>query len=93
MIFSGQRKSNGSVGAESSTNTNPSPLPQSLASNIATGGSASAKPVVKPTVVLTGKLTTQLAKSASPLTSSLLVKSQSNQPNGIGASRPAGSWW
>jgi hypothetical protein len=93
MIFSGQRKTNGAVGTETSTATNASPLPQLLASNMTTGGSASATPVVKPSVVLIGKLTPQLAKSASPLTSSVLVKSQSNQPNGIGASRPAGSWW
>ena len=93
MIFSGQRKSNGAVGAESSTNTNASTLPQPLASNIATNGPATAIPIAKPTVVLTTKSTPQLAKSITPSTAATIGKWQPNQPNGIGASRPAGSWW
>jgi|GEM_PF-5799639 len=97
MIFSGQRNTNGSVGAETLEGPGTTALSQPVASNLTTNGlgsgSATAKPVVKASIVLVGKSTPQPIKSTSTIASSLVGKWQTSQPANNAASRPAGSWW
>lgn len=81
MIFSGQRNSNGSVGAETLEPLSMTPFSQAVAS-------ATAKPVV-----LVGKSIPQPVKSSTATASSLVEKWQTSQPAIKAASRPAGSWW
>ncbi len=97
MIFSGQRNTNGSVGAETSDGLGPASLTQPVASNLATSGSgivsATSKPIIKPTVVLGGRSSPQPIKPTSMPTFSTVAKWQPSQPVSGTASRQAGSWW
>jgi len=94
MIFSGNRNTNGSVGAEQSEAANKTQLSQSVAttltSNALTGSSTTGKPVVKSSVVVAAKPAPQIGKSSQ---SSIVAKWQTTQPASTPALRPAGSWW
>lgn len=97
MIFSGQRNTNGSVGAETSEGASAAPSSQQVASNLATSGSsivsASTKPVTKQPVMFVGKSAQLTIKPSSMPTFSTVAKWQPSQPVSGTSSRQAGSWW
>ena len=97
MIFSGQRNTSGSVGAETSEGPNTAPLSQQVASNLSTNAShivsATVKPVPKPSVVQTAKSKQPVIASVATATFSTVGKWQPSQATSTAASRPSGSWW